>query len=173
MPHAINSCALTGEKLCINKAVHALLMHGYATFSMNVPGPQICCHYEMCTARPKNEHSPQKLRLQDIGEKAKQNSARSNVKCSKCIQFLCNNSDRTWFLNALTFARSLGLGFQHLPRDLANVNAWKTKSDPYIVFLLFALWRLACVFTVWTAQTVAVCIDVCIWDNTTFPIVIT
>ena len=26
-----------------------------------------------------------------------------------------------------------GLGFQHLPRDLANVNAWKTMFDPYIV----------------------------------------
>ena len=25
-----------------------------------------------------------------------------------------------------------GLDFQHLPRDLANVNAWKTMSDPYI-----------------------------------------
>ena len=25
-----------------------------------------------------------------------------------------------------------GLGFQHLPRDLANVNAWKTMFDPYI-----------------------------------------
>ena len=24
-----------------------------------------------------------------------------------------------------------GLGFQHLPRDLANVNAWKTMFDPY------------------------------------------
>ena len=24
------------------------------------------------------------------------------------------------------------LGFQHLPRDLANVNAWKTMFDPYI-----------------------------------------
>ena len=23
-------------------------------------------------------------------------------------------------------------GFQHLPRDLANVNAWKTMFDPYI-----------------------------------------
>ena len=28
-----------------------------------------------------------------------------------------------------------GLGFQHLPRDLANVNAWKTMFDPYIVCL--------------------------------------
>ena len=25
-----------------------------------------------------------------------------------------------------------GFGFQHLPRDLANVNAWKTMFDPYI-----------------------------------------
>ena len=24
------------------------------------------------------------------------------------------------------------LGFQHLPRDLANVNAWKIMFDPYI-----------------------------------------
>ena len=23
-----------------------------------------------------------------------------------------------------------GLGFQHLPRDLSNVNAWKTMFDP-------------------------------------------
>ena len=32
--------------------IHALLMHGYATFNMILPGPQICCRYEMCTARP-------------------------------------------------------------------------------------------------------------------------
>ena len=25
-----------------------------------------------------------------------------------------------------------GLGFQQLPRDLANFNAWKTMFDPYI-----------------------------------------
>ena len=43
MSHVINSHALTGEKLCINKAIQALLMHGYATFNMIVPGPQICC----------------------------------------------------------------------------------------------------------------------------------
>ena len=27
---------------------------------------------------------------------------------------------------------AFGLGFQHLPRDLANVNAWKNMFDPYI-----------------------------------------
>ena len=37
---------------CINKAIHALLMHGHATFNMIIPGPQICCRYEMCTTRP-------------------------------------------------------------------------------------------------------------------------
>ena len=29
-----------------------------------------------------------------------------------------------------------GLGFQHIPRDLVNVNAWKTMFDPYIVYLV-------------------------------------
>ena len=37
--HVINSRALTDEKPCINKAIHALLMHGYATFNMIVTGP--------------------------------------------------------------------------------------------------------------------------------------
>ena len=82
-------------------------MHGYATFNMLIPGPLNCCRYEMCTARPWNAHSPLKLRSRDIGEKAKQNSARKKSKCSKCFQFLCNTSERTWFFNALTFARSL------------------------------------------------------------------
>ena len=41
MLHVINSHALTGEKSCINKAIHALLMHGYATFNMLVPGHRI------------------------------------------------------------------------------------------------------------------------------------
>ena len=26
-----------------------------------------------------------------------------------------------------------GLGFQHLPQDMANVNAWKNKFAPYSV----------------------------------------
>ena len=26
---------------------------------------------------------------------------------------------------------AFGLGFQHFPLDLANVNAWKTMFDPY------------------------------------------
>ena len=53
MSHVINSRALTGEKPCINKAIYALLMHGYATFNMIVPGQQICCRYGMCTHGPR------------------------------------------------------------------------------------------------------------------------
>ena len=90
-----------------------------------------------------------------MGEKVKQNSARNNVKCSKCFQFLCNNSGRTWFFNALTFARSHGrcwkprlngLGFQHLPWDLVNVNAWKTMFDPYSVdwYIVFDQYKCTC-----------------------------
>ena len=31
---------------------------------------------------------------------------------------------------------AFGLAFQHLPRDLGNVNAWKTMFDPYIAVTL-------------------------------------
>ena len=87
MPHVINSRALTDEKPCINKAIHALLMHGVATFNMLIPGPQNCCCHEMCTALPQIEHCLWKQCSHDIGEKAKQNSARNNAKCCKCFQF--------------------------------------------------------------------------------------
>ena len=30
---------------------------------------------------------------------------------------------------------AFGLGFQHIPRDLANVNAWKTMFDTYIALV--------------------------------------
>ena len=83
MPHVINSLALTGEKPCINKAIHAVLTHGYATFNMFVPGPQICCRYEMYMSPALyNENSLWKLRARDIGEKAKQNSSRNNAKAN-------------------------------------------------------------------------------------------
>ena len=120
----INSRALTGEKPCIYKAIHVLLMHGYATFNMLVPGPQYCCRQEMCTALSLNEHSPR-----DIREKAKQNSARSKAKCSKCFQFLCNNSDQTWFFNALTFARSIG-------------RCWKLRPSALVFNTSNGTWRM-------------------------------
>ena len=53
---------------------------------MLVPGPQNSCRHEMYTALPQNKHSPWKKRSRDIGEKAKQNSAKNNAKCSKYFQ---------------------------------------------------------------------------------------
>ena len=32
--------------------------------------------------------------------------------------------------------KAFGLGLQHLPQDLANVNAWKNMFDPYIANVL-------------------------------------
>ena len=144
MSHIINSCALTGEKLCINKAIHALLMHGYSTCNMTVLGPQICCCYVMCTSWPYKEHSKWKFCSRDISEKAKQNSARNNTKYSKCFQFLCNNSDQKWFFNALTFARSLGRCWK--PRPSASVfntshGTWRMlmHEKPYLIPIL--VWK--------------------------------
>ena len=37
-----------------------------------------------------------------------------------------------------------GLGFQHLPRDLTNANAWKTMFDPYYwlnKILRWVIWK--------------------------------
>ena len=36
---------------------------------------------------------------------------------------------------------AFGLGFQHLPRDLANVNAWKTMFNPYSERSLSCMWH--------------------------------
>ena len=162
MSHVINSRALTGKKPCINKAIHALLMHGYATFNMIVPGSQICYRYVMCTSRPQKEHSQWKFRSRDIVEKAKQNSARNNTKCSKCFQFLCNNSDWTWFFNALTFARSLGRCWK--PRPSASVfnishGTWRMlmHEKPCLIPLLIHLVNFRIFFTRDASPATSVC----------------
>ena len=104
-------------------------MHGYATFNMSLPGPQNSCRHEICTVRPYNDHSPWKLHSRDIGEKAKQNSARNNAKCSKWIQLVCNNSDRTWFFHALTFAGYLG-------------RCWKPRPSAPVFNTTHGTWRM-------------------------------
>ena len=96
---------------------------------MLVPGPQNC--YRTTCAQPGLGTSivRGKERSCDIGEKAKQNSARNDAKCSKCFQFLCNNSDRTCFFNALTFARSLGL-------------CWKLRPSASVFNTSHGTWRM-------------------------------
>ena len=39
---------------------------------------------------------------------------------------------------------AFSLGFQHLPRDLANVNAWKTMFDPYNKDPFYVFYHLFC-----------------------------
>ena len=46
--------------------------------------------------------------------------------------FLCINIGQVPWELLKTEAR--GLGIQLLTRDLANVNAWKTMFDPYIIW---------------------------------------
>ena len=98
-PHWVDSNEYTHT--IIVKEIKKSLNYGY------------CCCHELCTAQPLNDHSLWKLR--DVDEKGKQNSARNNAKLSKCFQFLCNNSDQTWFFNALTFTRSLGRCWKSWP----------------------------------------------------------
>ena len=36
MPNAFNNTVSTGTKLCINKAIHVLLIHGFGTLTLNL-----------------------------------------------------------------------------------------------------------------------------------------
>ena len=49
-----------------------------------------------------------------------------------CNSWLTNQEQSMSLTNQFKTKHAYGLGFQHLPRDLANVNAWKTMFDPYI-----------------------------------------
>ena len=130
MSHVINSRALTGEKLCINKAIQALLMQGYATLNMLVPGPQNCCRLVMCIAlEPSIVHG-------------NSDRATSGKRQNKIVQKITRNVANVFSFYAVIAIEhgfpmhlhsqvpwevlktaAFGLGFQHLPRDLVNVNA--------------------------------------------------
>ena len=108
MSHVINSHALTGEKPYINKAIHALLMHGYATFNMIVPGPQICCRYEIVLFGPRTSIVRANCVRETSVERRNKIEQEITRNVANVFRFLCNNNDRTWFFNALAFARFLG-----------------------------------------------------------------
>ena len=131
VPHVINSRALTSEKPCINKAIQALLMHGYATFNMLVPGPRFaavtrCVLPGLRTSIVHGNYVRETSvkRRNEIVQEITRNVA--NVFSFYAIittehGFQCINI-RQVSREVLKTAAS-GLGFQHLPRDLANVNA--------------------------------------------------
>ena len=125
MSYVINSRALTGEKPCINKAIHALLMHGYATFSLIVPGPHDCCCYEIVLPGPRTSIVRGNC-VRETSVKRRNKIMQEITRNVANFQFLCNNSDRTWFFNALTVTTSLGRCWN--PRPPASV--FNISLDP-------------------------------------------
>ena len=129
MSHVINSRALTGEKPCINKAIHALLMHGYAIFNMIVhrfaavticvlPGPRtgiVRGNYVRETSVKRRNKIVQKI-MRNVANVFSFYAMIAIEHGFQCI----NIHQVPW--EVLKTAASV-LGFQHLPRDLVNVNA--------------------------------------------------
>ena len=129
MSHIINSHALTGKKPCINNAIHTLLMHDYATFNMLIPGHRIAAVTRCVLPCPRtiivwgnSFRATSVKRRNKLVQDITQNVA--NV-----FNFLCNNSDRTWFFNALTFARSLG-------------KCWKPQLSASVSNTSHGTWRM-------------------------------
>ena len=108
MSHVFNSHALTDETPYINKAIHALLMHDFATFNMTVPGHRFAAVTRCVLPDPRTSivrgncvrETSVKRRNKIVQELTR------NVE--NVFSFLCNNSDRTCFFNALTFTGLLG-----------------------------------------------------------------
>ena len=125
MLHVINSRELTKENPCISKAIHALLMHGYATFNIIVPGHRFAAvtrcvlpgprtsiirgnYVRETSVKRRNEIVKKTKQKKKTKKKKKHTHTHKTQNVANVFQFLCNNCDRTWFFNALTFARSLG-----------------------------------------------------------------
>ena len=62
----------------------------------------------------------------------KKYSARNNAKWSKHFSVFMQCTYIRQVPRKVLKTSACGLGFQHLPRDLMNVNTWKTMFDPYI-----------------------------------------
>ena len=132
MPHVINSRALTGEKPCFNKTIHALFMHGYATFNMPLWGQRIAAVTRYVLPGPRTsivrgnfirETSVKRRNkiVQEITRNAANVFSFYAIIASEHVFFKCINIRQVPWEVLKTAA--FGLGFQHLPRDLANVNA--------------------------------------------------
>ena len=130
-------------------------MHGYATFNMLVAGPQNCfvtrcvlpCP-RMSIVRGNSVRATSVKRrnkiVQEITRKVANIFSFYAIIAIEHVLFFCffqciiNIRQVPW---EVLKTAAFGLGFQQLPRDLANVNAWKTMFDPYIQTC--ALWREA------------------------------
>ena len=133
MSHFINSRALTGEKPCINKAIHALLMHGTQLSICSYWGHRITAVTRCVLPCPRTGI----VRANSVRNKIVQEIMRNvaNVFSFYAIIAIEHGFSMHWHSPVpwkVLKTAAFDLGFQHLPRDLANVNAWKTMFDPYI-----------------------------------------
>ena len=142
-----------------NKAIHMLLIQGFLVSllpvkhsraitksDVNIRNMQSSKHNfltsELC------HHLPWRRSITGAG---KRNLLKHFLQCFRVLlhdrMFLYNNSDQTWFSDTFTSARTCGRcwnqslkpwpfrhKFQHLPRDSADLNAWKIMFDPHIVY---------------------------------------
>ena len=148
MSHAINSHVLTTTYPCINKVIHLMLMHGFVVLCISIPGlsqkqtsSSVMCtvanvilwrrhDFSLCTGSGVFTFAGN-VPFRAIIDTRKKNFLEAfSPKFSSKKMFLCNNRDQTFFSDSLTSARPLGrcwnpfrLGFQHLPRGPAYVNA--------------------------------------------------
>ena len=144
MPHVINSRALTGEKPSINNSravkctakqlsIWSYRGHRFAAVTTCVlPGPRASIVRGNCVRK-----TSVKRRNKKVQELTRNVANGFSVYAIIAIEhgFSCINIRQVPWEVLKTAA--FGLGFQHLPRDLANVNAWKTMFDPYIAALAF------------------------------------
>ena len=107
MSHVINSRALTGEKPCINKAINARLR----SFQYDRTGN----YFREISVKRRNKI------VQEITRNvANVLSFYAIIAMEHVFFFQCNNIRQVpW---ELLKTAAFGLGFQHLPLDLANVN---------------------------------------------------
>ena len=140
--HVINSRALTAEKPCINKAIHALLMHGYATFNMTVPGHRFAAVRRCVLPGPRTSIVHGNCVRETSVKRQNKLVQEITRNVANVFSFLCNNIDRTWFFNALPFARPLGRCWK--PRPSASVfnpfhGTWRMfmHEKPCLIPILF------------------------------------
>ena len=132
-------------------------MHGHATFNMLVSGPQkLLPRCVLPGPRTSIVHGHCVLEtsvkrrykiVQEVMRNVANVSSFYAIIAIMVFQWI-NIRQVPW--EVLKISPS-GLGFKHLPRDLANVNAWKTMFDPYIESTT-ACARVQCETSAWPSH---------------------
>ena len=115
MSHAVNIHVLTRTNLCINRAIHVLLIHGFAVLHINIAGPSQNLTSLICTvANVISWHQTEgiiclaaafskPLQVMCHYRYMKKEPAEGfSPQFSNDKMFLCNNSDQTWFYDTFT-----------------------------------------------------------------------